>query len=186
MRNRDTKALGFSCQSTLATSSRVQKYEVALNRNGGCFQLRSRDARDSSTVRIHCKKWPGLIWVTHPFCMWANTVQLRKVLGPVHPSTANARHQPSRLPAMRAAKAARGTHGSFHFFRKILPVQRTPGIEFKETADDGTTPERCEHEGPQGKQVQDDVPVALQASMDGIKMSTELFNAEDIGRAKHA
>ena len=45
---------------------------------------------------------------------------------------------------------------------------------------------RCEHEGPQGKQVQDDMPVALQASMCGIKMSTELFNAEEIGWAKHA
>ena len=87
---------------------------------------------------------------------------------------------------MRAVKAARGTHGSFHFFRKILPVQRTPGIEFREIADDGTTPERCEHEGPQGKQVQDDMPVALQASMRGIKMSTELFNAEEIARANHA
>ena len=34
--------------------------------------------------------------------------------------------------------------------------------------------------------MQDDMPVALQASMGGIKMSTELFNAEEIGRAKHA
>ena len=82
---------------------------------------------------------------------------------------------------MRAVKAARGTHGNFHFLCKILPIQRTPGIEFREIADDRTTPERCKHEGPQGKQVQDDMPVALQASMGGIKMSTELFNAEEIG-----
>ena len=161
MRNRDTRSLGFSIQSTWATSSFVQKYKVALNRYRGCFQLRSRDERGASTVRIHCKKWPGLIWVTHPFCMWANKVQLRKVLGPAHPSTANARHQPSRLPAMRAVKAARGTHGSFHFFRKILPVQRTPGIEFREIADDGTTPKWCENKWPQGEHVQYDVSVAL-------------------------